>query len=42
MTGAKAVSERERAVRTRNRVLLATLAAFAVLLYALTLLRLTG
>jgi hypothetical protein len=34
--------QRERAARARNRVLFALLAAFAVLLYALTLLRIAG
>jgi hypothetical protein len=42
VTGMDAGAERERAARARNRVLLAVLAAFAVLLYALTLLRIAG
>jgi hypothetical protein len=40
VSDAKARSDRDRAMRARSRVMLAMLAAFAVLLYALTLLRL--
>jgi hypothetical protein len=42
VTQTDAGRERERAARVRNRVLLAALTAFAVLLYALTLLRIAG
>jgi hypothetical protein len=42
VTGIGAEQEQARAVRQRNRALFALLAAFAVLLYAATLLRIGG